>query len=57
VRDLDQYARAVAGVVLAPARPAMVQVEERRQAVAHQPMRPSPLEVDNETYAAAIVLV
>ena len=55
--DLDQDARAVAGVVLAAAGAAVVQVEQRRQAVADQLMRFPPLQVDDEAHAAAIVFV
>ena len=49
--------RAVAGVVLAAAGAAMVQVVERRQAVADELVRFPPLQVDDEADAAAIVLV
>ena len=48
---------AVAGVVLAAAGAAVVQVDQGRQAVADQPVRLPPLEVDHEADAAAIVLV
>ena len=48
VGDLDQDAGAVAGVVLAAAGAAVVQVDERRQAVADQLVRFPPLQVDDE---------
>ena len=57
VRDLDQDSRAVAGVVLAAAGAAMVQVDQRGQAVADELVRFPPLQVDDEADAAAIVLV
>ena len=55
--DLDQDAGAVAGVVLAAAGAAVVQVDQRRQAVADQLVRLPPLQVDDEADAAAVVLV
>ena len=55
--DLDQDARAVAGVVLAAAGAPVVQVHQRRQAVADQLVRLPPLQVDDEADAAAVVLV
>ena len=55
--DLDQDARAVAGVVLAAAGAAVVEVDQRGQAVADELVRLPPLEVDDEADAAAVVLV
>ena len=57
VGDLDQDPRAVAGVVLAAAGAAMVQVHQRRQAVADQLVGFPPLQVDDEPHAATVVLV
>ena len=57
VRDLDQEPGAVARVVLTSAGAAMVQVDERREAIADDLMRLPPLQVDDEADAAAIVLV
>ena len=57
VGNLDQDPRAVAGVVLAAAGAAVVQVAQRRQAVADELVRLAPLEVDDEADAAAVVLV
>ena len=57
VGDLDQDARAVAGVVLAAAGAAVVEVHQRRQAVADELVRLPSLQVDDEADAAAVVLV
>ena len=55
--DLDQDARAVAGVVLAAAGAAVVEVDQGREAVADELVRLPPLEVDDEADAAGVVLV
>ena len=56
VRDLDQEAGAVAGVRLAAAGAAMVQVFERGQPVVNDLVRALALEMDDEAHAAAVVL-
>ena len=57
MRDLDQEPGAVAGIILASAGTAVVQVEQCREAVADELMRFPPLQVDDEAHAAAIVFV
>jgi len=56
VRHLHEDAGAVAGVRLATARAAMVEVHEDLQRVRHQLVGLAPFHVDNETHAAGIVL-
>lgn len=55
--DLDQEARAVAGVIFATAGATMVEVVKRRQAVANDLVRFPAFQIDDEAHAAAIVLV
>jgi len=57
VRDLDEDAGAVAGIDLAAAGAAVVQVLQGGDAVLHQLVRLLALEVHDEADAAAIVLV
>ena len=57
VGDLDEDPGAVPGVVLAPAGPPVVQVDQGGDPVADQPVRLPPLEVDDEPDPAGVVLV
>jgi hypothetical protein len=57
VRDLDQDSGAVAGVVLAAAGTAVIQVHQRLQTIANQLMRLSPLQIDDESHTATVVFV
>ena len=57
VRHLDEDAGAVAGVGLAAARAAVLQVDEHLQRLPHDRVRPAPLDVDDEADAAGVVLV
>src|SRR5262249_14977793 len=57
VRRLDEDAGAVAGVLLAAAGAAVLQVVEDGQGPAHDGVRPAPLQVDDEADAAGVVLV
>src|SRR3989304_1164645 len=57
VRDLDEDAGAVAGIALAAAGAAVVQVLQGGDAVLHQLVRLLALELHDEADAAAIVLV
>ena len=57
MRNLDQEARAVAGIVLASTRAAMVEIIERGQAVADDLVRFPAFQVDDEAHPAAIVFV
>ena len=54
--DLDQEPRAVAGVVLAAAGTAVIQVHQRRESVADQLMRFPPFQIDDESHTATVVL-
>ena len=56
IRHLDQDAGAVAGVRLAAARAAMLQVDEQLQALLDDRVRTSALDVDDEPDAARVVL-
>ena len=57
VRNLDQDAGAVAGVRLAAARAPVEQVDEDRERLADDRVRPAALDVDDEADAAGVVLV
>src|SRR5262249_53463027 len=57
VGHLQEDAGAVAGVGLAPAGAAVKEVDEDLQRLAHDGVRLSPLDVDDETDAAGVVLV
>ena len=57
VRNLNQDARAVAGIVFASACAAMVEIVERGQAVADDLVRFPAFQVDDEAHPAAIVFV
>ena len=57
VGDLNQDACAVAGVRLAPARAAVLQVLEDLQRLLQDRVRPAALDVDDEADAAGVVLV
>ncbi len=55
--DLDQDARAVAGVVLAAAGASVIEVLEDGEGVADESVRLPPLQVGDEADAAGVVLV
>ena len=57
MRDLDQDPGAVAGVGFAAAGAPVVEVDQGRQAVAHDLVRLPPFQVDEEADAAGVVLV
>ena len=57
VRRLDQDAGAVAGVDLAAAGAAVLQVLQDLQRLAHDGVRLAPFDVDDEADAAGVVLV
>jgi hypothetical protein len=57
VRRLDQNAGAVARVRLAPARAAMLQVDEHLHRLAHDCIRLASLDVDDEADATGVALV
>ena len=56
VRHLDQHAGAVAGVDLAAAGAAMIEVHEHLDALLEDAMRLAALDVDDEADAAGVVL-
>ena len=56
MRHLDENARAVAGVRLATARAAMIEVHQNLQGVADQLVRLFALHVDDKAQAAGVVL-
>ena len=56
MRHLDEDARAVAGVRLAAARAAMIEIHQNLQGVAHELMRLLALHVDDKAQAAGVVL-
>src|SRR5262249_769033 len=57
VRDLEEDARAVAGVLLAAAGAAVLQVDEDLHGLADEVARFAPLEVHDEADAAGVVFV
>ena len=57
VRDLDQYACAVAHQRIGPNGTAVVEVDQDFQTIADDLMGFTPLDVGNEAYAARVVLV
>jgi hypothetical protein len=57
VRHLHEYAGAVAGVGLAAAGAAVQKVDENLERLAHDGVRPAPLDVDHETDATRVALV
>ena len=57
VRQLQQHAGAVAGVRLAAARPAMEEVDDHLVRLLHDAVRAAALDVDDESYAARVVLL
>ena len=57
MRNLQQHARAVTGARIASAGAAMGEVIEHLDALADNVVRARPLDVDDEAYAARVVLV
>jgi hypothetical protein len=57
IRHLNEDAGAVAGVFLASARSAVLQIDQDLQRLLDNVVRPPPLDVHNETHATRVVFV
>jgi hypothetical protein len=57
VRDLNQDARAVAGIIFTSTCTSMIKIVEGSQAIPHELMRFTAFKVDDEAHPAAIVFV
>jgi hypothetical protein len=55
VGDLDQEPRAIPRIIFAPTGPSVIQIEQRRDSIPDQLMRPASLQVNDEADSAAIV--
>ena len=56
MRNLHENTRAIARIGLAPAGPAMIEVDQRRQGVADDLVRLFAFDIDDKTDPAGIVL-